>query len=134
MKPDDPVLLLRLFKGGLEVPIELPLDEDLDAGILDTGFGTGFAIGFTGEGGARFTVATDAELFNELRELLREVREVDLSTLSELARFGITRLGSKGVRGGGLVSLVEIFFGTTGDFMIFGTGDSHSTLQPDEAS
>lgn len=137
MKPDVVVRLLTLFNGGLEVPTELPLEDDLDAGILETGFGTGFGAGLTGAGGTLFTVDTDVELFKELLELLSDALEADLSTLKELARFGITRLGSMGVRGGVLVSLVGIFFGCptlgTGDLEIFGTGDSHSTLQPEEA-
>lgn len=132
MKPE---VLFTLFTGGLEAPTELPLDEDLDAGILDTGFGIGLGAGdLTGAGGARFTVATEAELFNELLELRSEARDVDLSTLNEFALLGaVLRLGSMGVRGGVLVSLVDIFFGTTGDFVTFGVGESHSTLQPDEA-
>lgn len=136
IKPEVVVLLLTLFNGGLEVPTELPLEDDLEAGILETGFGTGLGTGF-GAGGDRLTVDTDVELFNELLELLSDALDVDLSTLKELARFGITRLGSMGVRGGVLVSLVGIFFGWptlgTGDLEIFGTGDSHSTLQPEEA-
>lgn len=137
MKPEVVVLPVTFFNGGLEVPTELPLDEDLEAGILDTGLGTGLGAGFTGAGGTRFTVDTDVELFNELLELLNDALEVDLSTLNELARLGITRLGSMGVRGGVLVSLVGILFGCpnlgTGDLEIFGTGDSHSTLQPEDA-
>lgn len=124
------VLFVFKFTGGLEVPMELPLEEDLDAGIRTTGFGIGLGAGFTGAG-ARFTVAIDAELFSELLELRREAREADLSTLNELARFPKDRFGSTGVRSGGLVSLVAIFFGISGDF--FGTGDSQSMLQPDDA-
>lgn len=128
MKPEP---LAVPFSGGLETPTELPLDEDLDAGILEIGFGIGLGAGLTGAGGALFTVATDAELFNELLELRKDAREVDLSTLKELARFAKGRFGSSGVRGGVFVSLVGIFFGISVAF--FGVGDSHSILQPDEA-
>lgn len=138
MKPEVG-LLFTFFRGGRAAPTELPLEEDRDAGILDTGFGTGLGVGFTGAGGTLFTVDTDVELFRELLELRSDALDVDLSTLKELARFGIrfVRFGSMGVRGGVLVSLVAIFFGCpnlgTGDLEIFGTGDSHSTLQPEEA-
>lgn len=128
----NPDVLFVVFNGGLAVPTELPDEDDLDAGILDIGFGTGLGVGFTGAG-AFLTVATEAELFKELLELRSDALDVDLSTLNELVLLGTTRFGSTGVRGGVLVSLVEIFFGTTGDFVIFGTGESHSTLQPDEA-
>lgn len=121
-----------LFNGGLAAPTELPDEEDLEAGILDTGFGAGLGVGFTGAG-ALFTVATEAELFKELRELRKEALEVDLSTLNELVLLGTPRFGSRGVRGGVLVSLVDILFGMSGVLAAFGTGESHSTLQPEDA-
>lgn len=128
----NPEVLGTVFSGGLAAPTELPEEEDLDAGMRDTGFGTGFGAGLTGAG-ALFTVATDAELFSELRELRKDARDVDLSTLNELVRLGTARFGSKGVRGGVLVSLVGILFGMSGVLVGFGTGESHSTLQPDDA-
>lgn len=133
MNPEVPFWGTPVFSGGLAAPTELPLDEDLDAGILTTGFGTGFGAGFCGAGAFR-TVATDAELFNELLELRREALEVDLSTRKELARLGTTeRFGSRGVRGGVRVSLVDTFIGTTGDLTDLGVGESHSTLHPEDA-
>lgn len=130
----NPDVLGKFFNGGLAAPTELPLDEDLDAGILGTtGLGIGFGVGLTIGAGAFLTVATDAELFKELRELLKDVLDVDLSTLRELVRRGTARLGSIGVRGGTFNSLAGTFFGISGDFRTFGTGESHSTLQPDDA-
>lgn len=120
--------------GGRRAPTELPLLEDLEAGSRTSGLDRGLVgAGFTGQGGARFTVATDTELFNELLELLKDALEVDLSTLKELVRFGMARFGSTGVRGRVLKSLAVLFFGTSGVFVILGTGEWHSTLQPEEA-
>lgn len=130
-----PEVLCIALAGGRTAPTELPLDEDREAGVRATALGAGRGVGRTGTGtgtGARFTVATDAALFNELLELRSEAREVDRSTRNELARFGTARFGSIGVRGGVLLSLVAIFFGTS-VFVVLGTGESHSTLHPDDA-
>lgn len=117
----NPEVLIALLTGGLEVPTELPLEEDLEAGNLackdlaTIGLTDGF-----GAGGAFFTVATEAELFNELLELLKEALEVDLSTRNELFLFGVTllmRLLSMGVRGSALLSLVAILFGMSLGFV-----------------
>lgn len=130
MKPE---VLVDILGGGRAALTELPLDEDRDAGVRATGLGTGRGVVRTGVGtGARFTVVTDAALFSELLELRREARDVDRSTRNELDLFGTARFGSIGVRGGVLLSLVEIFFGTS-DFVAFGMGESHSTLHPDDA-
>lgn len=128
----NPDVLAAVFRGGLAAPTELPLEEEREAGILGIGFGIDLGAGLTGAG-AFFTVATDTELFNELLELLNDVLEVDLSTLNELVRLGTARFGSMGVLGGTFISLVGTFFGITGSFVILGTGESHSTLHPDEA-
>lgn len=123
-----PEVLPLVLTGGLEVPTELPLEEDLEAGILATDLtGAGFGTGF-GAGGALFTVATEAELFRELRELRREALDVDRSTLSALGRLGV-RFGSIGVLRGGLESLVGVFFGMSGDLAGLGEGESQSTLE-----